>query len=72
MERLRFNVHGRIFAIVREGAQWQAYAEGGEGKRSPAGFVVPDFIVEDEIAQYLADLFHESAMPHNGDVFRIP
>lgn len=72
MERLRFNVYGRIYAIVREGARWQAYDEGSEGKRRPAGFVVPDFIAEDEIAQFLADLFHENAMPHHGEVFRIP
>jgi hypothetical protein len=34
-------------------------------------FVVPDFLGEDEIEQYLFDLFHESAIPGNGDVRRI-
>ena len=42
-----------------------------DGKRSPAGFVVPDFIEIDEMEQYLFDLFHESATPGNGDVRRI-
>lgn len=67
----RFNVFGRIYRIQREGALWQAYAQGPDGKSSPAGFVVPDFIAADEMEQYLFDLFHENAMPGNGDVRRI-
>jgi ABC-type multidrug transport system ATPase subunit len=39
--------------------------------RMLAGFVVPDFVEEAEIAQYLFDLFHESAVPGKGDVRRI-
>jgi hypothetical protein len=71
MKTLRFNVFGRIVAIQREGAMWQAYAVGTDGKRSPAAFVVPDFVEEDDLEQYLFDLFHESATPSNGDVRRI-
>jgi hypothetical protein len=71
LQRHRFNVFGRIFVIQREGARWQAYAVGADGKRSPAGFVVPEFIGEHELAQYLGDLFHESATPTNGEVRKI-
>jgi hypothetical protein len=71
VKTLRFNVFGRIFSVRREGASWQVHAVGADGKRSPAGFVIPDFVGEDEIAQYLFDLFHESAAPGNGDVRRI-
>ena len=67
----RFNVFGRIYSIERTGARWVAFLHGADGKRGPAGFVVPDFIPEDELAQYLYDLFHESATPSNGDVRRI-
>ena len=67
----RFNGFGRIVEVRREGALWQAYRVGGDGKRTPAGFVIPDFVAEDELAQFLEDLFHESASPHNGDVRRI-
>ena len=67
----RYNVFGRIVAIEREGDVWQAYAVGADGKRSPAPFVVPDFVEENEIAQFLFDLFHESATPGKGDVRRI-
>jgi hypothetical protein len=67
----RYNVFGRIVLIRREGALWQAYELGADGKRSPAGFVVPDFVEEDELEQFLFDLFHEAATPTNGDVRRI-
>ena len=47
----------------------------GSGKttllRLIAGFEVPDFVAEDELAQYLADLFHESATPARPEVRRI-
>jgi hypothetical protein len=71
MKTLRFNVFGRIVSVHREGGLWQAYSVGTDGKRSPAGFVIPDFVTEEEMAQYLFDLFHENATPTNGDVRRI-
>jgi hypothetical protein len=71
MHSLRFNVFGHLYLVQRENAMWQAYAVGADGKRTPAGFVVPDFLEEDEIEQYLFDVFHESATPGNGDVRRI-
>lgn len=72
MDTHRFNVFGRIVLIAREAGLWQAYAVGSDGKRTPAGFVVPDFVAQDELEQFLFDLFHECAMPGNGDVRRLP
>lgn len=71
MTGARFNVFGRIFLVHREGAQWQAYVVGADGKRAPAGFVIPDFVEDGELEQFLFDLFHESAVPGNGDVRRV-
>lgn len=71
MDALRFNIFGRIVLIRREGDLWQAYAVGADGKRSPAGFVVPAFVEEAELVQFLYDLFHESATPGNGEVRRL-
>ena len=64
----RFNVFGSLVAIRRDGDGWQAFALGNEGKRRPAGFVVPEFIEADGLRQYLADLFHESARRSNDQV----
>jgi len=71
MKLYRFNVFGRVIAIQRVGASWQAFSVGAEGKRRPAGFVVPEFIAEHELEQYLGDLFHENATPTNGEVRRL-
>ena len=71
MADLRFNVFGRIVLIRRERDLWQAYAVGADGKRSPAGFVVPAFVEEAELEQFLYDLFHESATPGSGEVRRL-
>jgi len=71
MSEHRFNVFGRPVAIVGSQGSWTAYSLASEGKRVPAGFVVPNFLAEEELCQYLADLFHESATPTNGDVLRI-
>jgi hypothetical protein len=67
----RFNVFGRIYSIERLGGRWMVLLHGTDGKRAPADFVVPEFIPEDELAQYLYDLFHESATPTNGEVHRL-
>nr|WP_227820549.1 hypothetical protein [Ramlibacter tataouinensis] len=61
-----------MFLIRRSGGLWEAYALGADGKRTPAGFVIPEFIEDSELEQYLFDLFHESATPGNGDVRRVP
>lgn len=72
MDEHRFDVFGRILLVRREGALWQAYAVGADGKRAPAGIVIPEFVEDSELEQYLYDLFHESATPTNGDVRRLP
>jgi len=71
MAEHRFDVFGRRIAIRSTADGWEAFALGDDGKRRPAGFVVPDFIAADELAQYLADLFHESAKPWNDRVTRL-
>jgi hypothetical protein len=71
----RFDVYGKGIAIRATGdpsPRWAAFLLGAEGKRRPAGFVVPDFIEPDELRQYLADLFHESAKRSNDQVRLLP
>ena len=71
-EEYRFNVFGRLVAIVRVPGGWHALALGADGKRAPLGVVVPDFVPADELREYLFDIFHESATPTNGDVVALP
>jgi hypothetical protein len=77
---LRFKVFGMLVGVERAPAGratgqangWDTYWLGNEGKRRPADFVVPDFVTEDELPEYLRDLFHESATPQHPDVVRLP
>jgi hypothetical protein len=68
---LRFDVFGQLVVISRVADHWEAYAVGTDGKRSPAGFVIPDFIEEAELEQYLFDIFHERAVPGKGEIRRL-
>jgi hypothetical protein len=68
---MRFNVFGKLIGVERTPTGWATLFLGDDGKRRPGDFIVPDFIAEDEVAEYLRDLFHESASPHNPDVKRL-
>ena len=69
--RYRFNVFGRIIAVERVGDAWAAHLIGNDGKRRPAGLAIPADVTGAELAQYLYDIYHESATPTSGDVFEI-
>lgn len=71
MAELRFNVFGTFVAVARTSAGWQAYLLGEDGKRRPADFVVPPFVTEDDVGQYLGDLMHEAATPTNNRIVRL-
>jgi hypothetical protein len=70
-EEFRFNVFGKMIAVVGATGGWQAYYLGAEGKRRPADFIVPMELTSDELLQYLGDLFHENATLRNGEVTRL-
>ncbi|HEY1127763.1 MAG TPA: hypothetical protein VGF12_00020 [Roseateles sp.] len=67
----RFNVFGQLFDIGRRGEQWLVLAVGNDGKRAPAGFVIPEFVADVELEQFLFDLFHEQAAYKKGGIFRV-
>jgi hypothetical protein len=67
----RFNVFGQVVMITGCPGGWSAYFLGPDGKRRNAEFVVPGSLTEDELCQYLSDLFHEMAGPTHPAVTRI-
>ncbi|MEW4336993.1 GNAT family N-acetyltransferase [Chromobacterium vaccinii] len=69
--RLRFNVYGQVLAVERREGGWRAFWSGGDGKRRPADFIIPNDLAASDLGQYLEDLFHENATPHNGEVARL-
>ena len=71
MPGLRFNVFGTLIAVERGAHGWQPYLLGHDGKRRRAEFEIPEFIAEEELCQYLADLFHESASPAHPEALQL-
>ena len=67
-------VYGRRLLVERTADGWRGYAPREDGTRrlSPA-VLIPHFVVtDDELLQYLADLWHESARPDRQLVRWIP
>ena len=71
MAEHHFNVFGVRIAVVSTDIGWSAFLLGPDGKRRPADIVVPSFIEEQELGQYLADLLHELATPDNCQVVKL-
>jgi hypothetical protein len=70
---IKFNVFGRLMLAERTATSWQLFYLGHEGKRRPAtDLVVPEFISEAELAQYLADILHELVSTKHPTVKRLP
>jgi len=70
---VKLDVFGRHMLAERTASGWQLFDLGSDGKRRLAhDIVVPDFISESELDQYLADLFHESATGNRPGVRRLP
>lgn len=68
---LRFQVFGHAIGVERSETGWHVFYLGNEGKRRPADFVIPEFIDESELLQFLADMLHESASPSHPDAQRL-
>ncbi|PHQ68554.1 MAG: hypothetical protein COB97_09795 [Paracoccus sp.] len=64
---MKFNAFGRKLEVVWENEQWSVFFL-GEGKKRKSDIVIPTDIKSEDIAQYLSDLFHESATPDNPEV----
>ena len=68
---IRFNVFGKLVRVERDADSWRPYYGGEEGKKRPADFTIPTDIAEEDLGQYLADLFHEHARPGKAEVVRL-
>jgi hypothetical protein len=68
---MEFDVFGYRIIVERHGNAWLSYEPGEDGKRRASQFLIPSDLSEDEVARYLADLFHEAVRPDCPDVIRI-
>lgn len=68
---IRYNVFGKLVGIEHKNGVFKPYYLGNEGKRREADFIIPSDISENELASYLAVLFHEDATPERNEVKRL-
>lgn len=71
-EPLAFDVFGERMVVERSADGWRFFRAGPDGKRAPVDVAIPAFIAEDELLQYLDDIYHELATPANPCVRRVP
>lgn len=66
---VKLNVFGKVVQVERTGGCWKAYYVGSEGKRRPADdIVIPEYITDETVVEYIDDLCHEWATPKNNRV----
>lgn len=70
---IKIDVFGCLMLAERTASGWLSFDFGSDGKRSLAtAIVIPDFVSNRELDQYLADIFHESATRKHPAVRRLP
>ncbi|GIU28524.1 hypothetical protein TUM4644_26250 [Shewanella colwelliana] len=68
----KFDVFGTTMIITRRDRGWMLAIESGLGMRRPVtDVVIAHLLVEAELAQYLADIYHESASIQHPDVIKL-
>jgi hypothetical protein len=72
MHEFRFRVFRKLVAVSGGPGAWRAFYLGADGKRRAADFIVPGELAADELAAWLADLFHEEATPGHDSVEPLP
>ena len=59
---IKFNVFGKRMSVQRKEDEWLLYRESNTGVRARVfQVVIPADLEENELATYLADIYHESA-----------
>jgi len=69
---IAFDVFGKRMLVEGSAGNWRLFLLGADGKRSPVDVAIPSFITEDELEQFLDDVFHEAATPGHVSVRRLP
>ena len=69
--RLTFDVFGKLMQVESSSDGWQLFLLGADGKRSLLEASIPAFVEENEIEQFLSDLFHENASSRHPNVHRV-
>jgi hypothetical protein len=69
--QIKLDVYGKAMLAEHGAGGWRVFELGADGKRREVRIAVPEFIEDNEIDQYLDDLYHENATPAHPCVRRI-
>ena len=71
-KKITLDVFGRKMMIQKSATGWQIFYMSADGKRRPADdIMVPDFVTETELVEFISDLCHEWATEKHPGVRRI-
>ena len=69
---MKLNIYGKKIEIIRYGENWKVFYLGNEGKKRIADdIVIPESLKEEELKDYIQDLFHEWSIPSNNQIIEI-
>ena len=70
---MKFNIFDRkLVRVLRKNGAWTVFYLGAEGKKRLAtDIIIPAEVQADEVQDYLAVMFHESASPGRDEVVLI-
>ncbi len=69
---LKFNVFGSVLSVQRKNDEWLLFRDSGTGLRARVyDVVIPSDLATHELANYLADIFHENAKNPDDSVYQM-
>ena len=72
MNAIKIMVYGKLVIVEKTDSGWDVFYHGTDGKRRPAeDIVIPNFVGESELENYLSDLCHEWATDKHPSVHRL-
>ena len=72
VKSIKFNVYGKLVTVEKTDSGWAVFYPGADGKRRPAeDIIIPAFVSEAGLENYLSDLCHEWETDNHPNVRRL-
>ncbi|MFY8274927.1 DUF7661 family protein [Pseudoalteromonas sp. SSDWG2] len=69
---IKFDVFGKQMSVIKKEHEWQLFNESDTGMRARVyDVIIPSDINEEELAQYLDDIYHEYSSDKHAKVTRL-
>lgn len=69
---MQFDIYGKkILQVLRRDGEWQVFYLGNGVKRRTDDIYIPANVTEQELEEYIGDVFHEWATHDNHSIVRI-